>query len=94
MLELQLNENTLDLSSDQAMNVTLQNPAFDLEAAGRAYSYPFRIPHSPNNTRALLHQHRIDSATRKKYQPAAVRLSGMPFLSGRILIEDHTDKRT
>jgi hypothetical protein len=92
MLELQIAENALEFEDQTALNLTLANPAFDPGSLARAYSYPFRIPHSPTNVAALQHRHRLDARDGTGYSPAALRLAGNPFQEGRAYVEKHSER--
>lgn len=92
MLQLRINNaDFLDIAPDTTLSITLHNPAFDTQGIARTYSYPIRVPLSPANKRALDHQHRLDTQTRKSSLPQDIFIAGLPFESGRALIEEHTD---
>ena len=94
MLELRIDNKPFDLQAKSAMNLRLQNPALDTESLGRAYSYPFRVPHSPRNLRNLQHRHRLDATQNLQFESAEVRLAGVPFLQGRAKTEEHSNEQT
>ncbi|MEL6968640.1 MAG: hypothetical protein AAFO02_00615 [Bacteroidota bacterium] len=85
------NKDYLDLPTGTTLSLTLHNPAFDTQGIARTYSYPIRIPLSDHNRKVLDHQHRLDSRSRKNELPQEISLSGLPFESGRVLIEEHTN---
>lgn len=92
MLEFEIAENVLDISEDTAVQITLANPAFDQGSLARAYSYPFRLPHSPANVAALQHRHRLDARDGTGYMPAALRIAGTPFQEGRAYVQQHSER--
>lgn len=94
MIELRIEGQNLDLDDDSAASITAANPALDPERLGRAYTYPFRVPHTPRNLAVLKHQHRIDASTNVQEQPAELRLGGLPFVSGRAIVAEHTHRNT
>jgi hypothetical protein len=92
MLSIRINDaDFLELPTDTAINLTLINPAFDAQGIARTYSFPLRIPLTPANRVTLDHQHRLDTRIRKKYIPQDIILDGLPFESGRALVEEHTE---
>jgi len=94
MLELRIDNKPYDLQAKSAMNLRLQNPALDNESLGRAYSYPFKVPHSPRNLRNLQHRHRLDATQNLQYEEAEIRVAGVPFLQGRAKTEEHSNEST
>ena len=94
MLELRIDNKPYDLQAKSAMNLRLQNPALDPESLGRAYSYPFKVPHSPRNLRNLQHRHRLDATQNLQFESAEVRVAGLPFLQGRAKTEEHSNEST
>lgn len=94
MLELRIADKPYDLQAKSAMNLRLQNPALDTESLGRAYSYPFKVPHSPRNVSNLKHRHRLDATQNLQFQDAEIRLAGVPFLRGRAKTEEHSNEST
>lgn len=94
MLALQIDAEWIDLAPDAAMNITINNPAFDPQRIGRAYSYPIRIQHTQRNLFITKHQHRLDSRGRQQYLSAKAYIKDQLFQEGRVLLEEATSKFT
>lgn len=60
MIKLLVQNTALDLDEKARMTIRLHNPAFDADLVSRAYSFPFSIPASGRNMRALGHINRLD----------------------------------
>lgn len=60
MIRLELNNTALSLDEKARLTIRLHNPAFDTALVSRAYSFPFSIPATGKNLRALGHINRID----------------------------------
>lgn len=61
MFALKLNDSVLDLSPDADIRVVLSCPLFDRDKILRTFSFPFNLPLTPRNTRALMHVNRFDT---------------------------------
>jgi len=94
MLAIQIEESWLDLPPNAAMNITLNNPAFDPERIGRAYSYPIKIQHTQRNLFTTKHRHRIDSRLPQQYVDAKAYIKDQLFEEGRINFTEGGNKST
>lgn len=63
MLALQTiqDDTILDLPDNAKIDITGSNPAFDQDAVARVFSFPFKLPASPRNLRAMQHINRVDA---------------------------------
>jgi hypothetical protein len=60
MLALQIDGKNMDLGDDFSFTMNLKNPMFN-DLGG--YSYPFKLPNTPNNSRLIGFRHRVESTT-------------------------------
>lgn len=91
MLQLHTNNYTLDLGTNTALTITMLNPLFDKDNFVRSFSYPFRLPATPNNLAAFEHINRLDTCSGRKYT-AFMSIAGMPFDEGVLEIRSATQK--
>lgn len=94
MLELRIDNKALELQDNASVTITLSNPSLDPEQISRAYSYPFKLQHSPVNMRAFQHSYRLDSAAGVQRYKARLKLQGLTFLAGFAKLEEHTHRRS
>lgn len=91
MLKLIANGTSLDLDGRASLTLQGHNPAFDDSLAGRFFSFPFRLPASGKNLRALQHANRLDVArsTATATVPAAITLGALQ-IAGEITVLERT----
>ena len=62
MLQLIINNETVDLNEDSLINITEESPVFEKDNIPGGFSFPFELPASPRNNRILSHPGRIQSS--------------------------------
>lgn len=62
MLELYINNRLANLSAGQSVDITATNPDLDPDGIPRAFTLPFRIPASAQNSGVRQHATRLDAA--------------------------------
>lgn len=90
MLEIRVNNQTIDLFPETRLPVQEYSPIFDRDAIQRSFSFPFKIPATIRNMRILEHPTRIDGAGRRKYQQAELRIAGHQYEQGVLVITGST----
>ena len=85
MLSLRLNNALLDLDADFGMDVVLSCPLFDKDRVARTFSYPFRLPLTERNRRALRHVNRFDAAAPWRTSGCALEIAGSPYEVGELV---------
>ena len=86
MLDIRINEQSLDLRPGTRLRYTLSNPIFDADGLPRGYSFPFRIPATPRNLKNLGYANRLDIRDKKRKYPGELRINGIPLETGIIQI--------
>lgn len=94
MLAIKIEEEWIDLAPDAAMSFTLNNPAFDIERIGRAYSFPVRLQHTPRNLYTTKHRHRLDDRRPTQFLDAKAYIQDQLFEEGRLSFSEATNKNT
>lgn len=96
MLALQTTDNQFfDLPANASLDVTGSNPAFDIDAIGRVFSYPFLLPATPRNLRLLMHANRLDAKRRTEANtsvPVKMWAAGAPLENGYLNIGDVSER--
>lgn len=86
MIALKLNDTTtLDLAPDARIRVVLSCPMFDRDRILRTFSYPFGLPLTPRNARALAYIHRFDSREAWDAEGCGLWLGGAEYERGEIV---------
>ena len=69
MLALRLGDTFLDLAPSTVLNLSFIDPIFDKQRIARTFSFPFKLPLSPKNKKALGFAYRLDASSRSlKYE--------------------------
>lgn len=84
MLEIRVNDTPLELSPDTDVQITASNPVLDKDAIERTFSFPFKVPASPNNRRARQHRNRLDAASTAKSQPGSLTFQSHRLVTGLV----------
>lgn len=84
MLEIRVNDIPLELSPDTDVQITASNPILDKDAIERTFSYPFKVPASPNNRRTREHRNRLDAASSAKSQPGSLTFQSQRLVTGLV----------
>ena len=84
MLEIRVNNQALELAPGTDVQITGSNPILDKDAISRTFSYPFKVPASPNNRRARQHRNRLDSAYNTKSQPGSLSFQSHRLVTGLV----------
>lgn len=82
MLEIRVNDIPLEIAPDTDVQITASNPILDKDGIERIFSFPFRIPATPNNRRARLHRNRLDSYETAKAQPGSLTFQSNRLVTG------------
>lgn len=85
MLSLRLNSELLDLDTDAGMEIVLSCPLFDKDKVARSFSYPFRLPLTDRNRRALRHVNRFDATNPWSTSGCVLEVSGGQFEAGELV---------
>ncbi len=91
MIALRANEAWLDFNPKSSLSISIISPVFDRDRIDRSYSFPFNLPATPTNLKALGHPHRLDAATSVKH-PAQLYIEGNLFEDGLLTITGSSDK--
>lgn len=91
MITIRANNTWLDISPKASISINVVSPLFDRDRIERAYSFPFTLPTTPTNLKALKHINRIDAEARVKYS-AEVHIHGHFFEAGYLSVTGSTDK--
>jgi hypothetical protein len=87
MLRLRLD--TQYLAVDASLQLAIHNPLFDASASEALYSFPFKLPATPENVHVLAHANRLDNADNTTtYTNAVLELDGIPFEFGVLQLDD------
>lgn len=88
MIDIRLQNGSLELGNTATLNITLVNPMFDTDGMPKAYSFPFRIEATPCNLSLLDHANRLDSVHSSDTYPATLFIEGVPFLEGNVVVRE------
>ena len=91
MLSITINNKALDLPPNISVPFTLLSPYFDRDKIERSFTFPVTIPASPNNQALLSYPTRLDGQKKRKYDGAALRLGGVDFEKGVLVIRGSPD---
>jgi hypothetical protein len=90
MLGLQIDGNNMYLGDDFSFTMNLKSSVFN-DMGG--YTYPFKIPNTPNNSRILGFRHRVESTTNVYGSGAGMfTWNGHPLFSGSLKMKILNDK--
>jgi len=84
MLEVIIENESLDLEAEAGISITATNPMLDKDSIGRAFSFPFSLPITPRNARLLGHRQRLDASRQAAKQTGRIRFQGHDVLVGDI----------
>ena len=79
MLRLTTAATSLDLDPRASITMQVFNPAFDDAIVGRVFSFPFRLPNTGRNLRALSHINRLDAKNVSLSIPAVLHIETAQF---------------
>ena len=82
MLEIRIESEVLELAPGTSVQITNSSPIFDKDSVDRKFTFPFRIPLTPNNRRIRHHSNRLDAGNKQTSRSAVVRFGGNQLLSG------------
>lgn len=85
MLSIRLNNELLDLDTDAGMEVVLSCPLFDKDRLARTFSYPFRLPLSNRNMKAMQHVHRFDATNPWETSGCTLEVAGAQLEAGEMV---------
>lgn len=85
MFSLRLNDTALTLPADARIRVVLSCPLFDRDRILRTFSYPFGLPLTAQNQRALRHAHRFDAGSAWGAQECQLWISGGQYERGELV---------
>ena len=96
MIALEVDGQFIDMPQGLSLSFTAVSPLFDLERIGRAYSFPFRIPVTPNNNNVFGHIHRLNVSSAKRRYAAKLYIGNMPtsmvlFQTGYVVVQDRSE---
>lgn len=86
MLDIRVNNQSLDLKPGQGTRFVNRNPIFDRERINRSFTYPFTLDNTPNNLAALGYANRIDNYASSDTLTARVYLHGLLYEVGILKI--------
>lgn len=86
MLDLRINNISLELAPRTRVRYTLDNPIFDAEGLPRGYSFPFRITATPANLQALGYANRLDIRAKQRKYAGILYIAGIPIETGVVQI--------
>lgn len=86
MLDLRINDISIELRPGTRLRYTLDNPIFDPEGLPRGYSFPFRIPATPRNLKALNYANRLDIRAKARKYTGILYIEGIPIERGVVQI--------
>lgn len=88
MIELKIAGQTIDLSIETEINIQFESNIFDLDAASKIFSFPFKLPATGTNKKALSFPYIIGGQSPLKY--AAQLGIGSLYLSGEFILTSLT----
>ena len=86
MLNLRINNHSIELRPRTPLRYTLDNPIFTSDGLARGFSYPFRIPATPGNLRALGYANRLDIRDKTRKYAGQLYVDGILLESGIVQI--------
>ncbi len=75
----------LDLDADAGIEIVLSCPLFDKDSVARSFSYPFRLPLTDRNRRALQHSQRFDATKVWSTSGCVLEVAGGQFERGELV---------
>lgn len=92
MFHLKIDGKSLELGQDSTITLVQSCPIFDQDGLDRAFSFPFRLPHTPENLAILGHRNRFDHRDRAGLlENASLFVGGSFFRKGELAIIGSTD---
>lgn len=91
MLGISVNDNLLELSPNTSLRYTLDNPIFAPDGLPRGYTFPFRIPATPRNLKALGYANRLDIRAKERKYTGTLYIQGIPIETGVVQITGGAD---
>jgi hypothetical protein len=85
-MRLTINHHPIDLDEKAKVNLTLINPAFDEALVARVFTFPFTLPTTGANARALGHAYRLDVRAAETVLPASIQLDSGLTVDGSATI--------
>lgn len=93
MLEVLLENESLELEADAAVSITATNPILDKDSIPRKFSLPFTLPVSPKNARIFAHRHRLDAVRATAKRSGKIRFMGDDVAIGNVIEQKSSPDR-
>lgn len=91
MIDIRLNNQSLDLHPDTRIEMEIQTPLFDVDALPAVYSLPLVIPTTNRNRKLLNHPDIISNATGWNVFVVDIYLDGLHWMKGNLRLKSLTD---
>lgn len=94
MLDLVIDNQSVPMDDNASVTITALNPALSDDNTGKVYSYPFKLPWSPQLLHLLRHARRFDAIATAQNLSAYIQIANIILTKGFIQTNDASAKST
>lgn len=92
MIDIVINDQSLDLPANISLNMTYESPMFSDSLGNRAFSFSFDLPLTPRNRNIIKHQNRLQNRFDKTSYKAKIYHYSILFQNGYIELKQSSDQ--